>query len=178
MSETCGKKCQLIYYLMLKLPACVCTLASSQICASIKRTFKPAPAESFYKFAPASLSAAHQAMSGGPEHGHSTCLTVCFVEAVAFVQSTQIILSGLTPPTLPLCHCCDWCLFHPAALSQLKRKKPPIPLTFTLTWLFPLNTHENTQPWHGCSLSYFSQISLCVLPFFQSFKGMPGFLLR
>lgn len=117
-------------------------------------------------------------MSGGPEHSHSTCFTVGFVEAVAFVQSGQIILSGLTPPSLPLCHCCDWCLFRPAALFQLRKKKLPILLTSTLTWLFPPNTHENTQPWLSCSLSYFSQISLSSLPFFQSFKGMPCSPLR
>lgn len=97
------------------------------------------------------------------------------VEVVAFVQSIQCFLCEPTPP-LPSVSLL-WLMSFPSCCPlQLKKENLPIRLAFTLTWLFLLNTHENTQAWLDCSLSYFSQIPLRVLPFFHPFKGMTGFL--
>lgn len=80
---------------------------------------------------------------------------------------SQLSLSWASPrPPWPLCPCCDWCLFRPAEPPpSIKKKSLTIPLAFTLTRLFLLNTHDNTQPWLHWSFSYFSQISLRILPF-------------
>lgn len=64
-------------------------------------------------------------------------------------------------PFLPLCLCCDWCLFHPAALSKLKRKDLRVLFGLYLDSSVSIE-HMKT---HSCSLSYFSQVLLRVLPF-------------
>lgn len=68
-----------------------------------------------------------------------------------------------------------WLMSFPSGwppAASIKKESLPVPLAFTLTRLFLLNTHENTQPWLDCSLSYFSQIPLGVVPF----KASPRFL--
>lgn len=92
-----------------------------------------------------------------------SALPECFLLSIwlsLFSQSRQ-----LPSPSVSLL----WLMSFPSCcLLSIKKEKLPIPLT--LTWLFPLNTHENTQAWQGCSLSYFSQIPLRILPFSPSFK--------
>lgn len=95
------------------------------------------------------------------------------IQAVVFVRSAQIICSW-ADACLALCVTAVTCLFHPAALSQLKRKilKSSWPLTLTLVFL--LNTHENTHsPDTAAPLSYFSQIPSCVLlPVFERYDWL------
>lgn len=94
--------------------------------------------------------------------------------AGAGVRAAEVVSSVEPTPPLPSVSLL-WllCLFHPADLKlHLKKKESlSIPLTFTSTRLFLLNTHENTQLWLDCSLSYFSQIPNGALPF----KAAPHF---
>lgn len=81
-------------------------------------------------------------------------------EVVAFVESNQFIAGEPTPP-LPFVSLL-WLMSFPSGWppphnlpASIKKESLPIPLAFTSTLLFLLNTHENTQPWLNCSLFLF-----------------------
>lgn len=89
---------------------------------------------------------------------------VSAAEVVSFVEPTPPL------PSVSLL----WLMSFPSGWppASIKKESLSIPLAFTSTRLFLQNTHENTQLWLDCSLSYFRQIPDCVLPF----KASPPFL--